>query len=163
MGRKLVLKCRCHGTNCCSACIYVRRFCWLQIIWVKNICYWRSRSFQAYHYNIKRHEKWWGIWYVFLTLLKSFVMLTSLPFRSPWLYDYRDHRPLWSARIYTLYKSLEDLLVKAVNNGSYDEGFKVITSFYKDDLNLTELSIRLKMLSVHFAEQGNNKLPYRAG
>ena len=52
-----------------------------------------------------------------------------------------------------MYKCLEDLLVKAVNNGPYDECFTVITSFYKDDLNPTELSTQQKILSGYFAEQ----------
>ena len=56
---------------------------------------------------------------------------------------------------YTLYKNVEDLLVKAVNNAPHDQCFKEVTSFYKDDLDPTELSTQLKMLSVHFAEQGS--------
>ena len=56
---------------------------------------------------------------------------------------------------YTLYKNVEDLLVKAVNNAPHDQCFKDVTSFYKDDLDPTELSTQLKMLSVHFAEQGS--------
>ena len=39
-------------------------------------------------------------------------------------------------------------------NTPHDQCFK-ITSFYKDDLDPTELSTQLKMLSVHFAEQGS--------
>jgi len=57
--------------------------------------------------------------------------------------------------ISTLYKNVEDLLVKAVNNAPHDQCFKDVISFYKDDLDPTELSTQLKMLSVHFAEQGS--------
>ena len=53
---------------------------------------------------------------------------------------------------YTLYKNVEDLLVKAVSNVPHDQCFKEVTSFYKDDL---DPSTQLKMPIVHFVEQGS--------
>ena len=34
-----------------------------------------------------------------------------------------------------MYTNLEALLVKAANNGKFDEGLNIVADFYKDDIN----------------------------
>ena len=51
---------------------------------------------------------------------------------------------------YQIYRNLQDLLLKAVRKESYEDCFKIITSFYTDDLDPSQLRLHLETLSANF-------------
>ena len=50
-----------------------------------------------------------------------------------------------------MYKNLESLLVGAANNQVFDEYFKSVTEFYKDDFDRSLLSTQLQIFGTSFA------------
>ena len=51
---------------------------------------------------------------------------------------------------YQIYRNLQDLLLKAVRKESYEDCFKIITSFYTDYLDPPQLRLHLETLSANF-------------
>ena len=65
---------------------------------------------------------------------------------------------------YAVYKNLEGLLLHAINRDPYDELFKNVISFYKDDFRPSYLSAQLQNLQTVFckkAEANQQNAPHR--
>jgi len=62
---------------------------------------------------------------------------------------------------YSLYKNLEGLLVKSSHNAQCNDCLNEMVSFYKDNLNPTELITQLKLLGTHFSEQNSKRVTFQ--
>ena len=59
---------------------------------------------------------------------------------------------------YKLYSNLETLLVNAANNEKFDEEFKFVVDFYKDDFDADQLRMQLDILSANFPHESVHNL-----
>ena len=48
---------------------------------------------------------------------------------------------------YRIYLNLEQLLIKAAKKCEYEEEYKFVTDFYKDDFDQEELKLQLQLIS----------------
>ena len=59
---------------------------------------------------------------------------------------------------YTNYKKLESLLLKAVRRDDFSHEIEEVTSTYKDDIDVSELSTQLEILGTSFSEEERQKV-----
>ena len=53
---------------------------------------------------------------------------------------------------YTIYTKLENLLLKAAHRDDFSHEIEEVTSVYKDDIDVSELSTQLEILGTSFSE-----------